>query len=241
MMTDETNTVVWEAMYKPFGEATVHPNSTVVNNLRLPGQYEDEETGLHYNYHRYYDPRMGRYISPDPAGLEVGVNLYVYAENNSINNIDYYGLKVKRTNSKTLRKKWERYYNKKWPKDPNTGWNQDIAHKKAVSEGGAESDPRNYGPKTRNEHIEKHKKAGDYEKWGKQGAAARAKKLKGIGKTLGAMGFVLDAADFLDAKTRAEEKGINIWEQLLEDQGIPIIIYDECGNIIYCTPGYCEN
>lgn len=32
----------------------------------FPGQYYDEETGLHYNYHRYYDPATGRYLSPDP-------------------------------------------------------------------------------------------------------------------------------------------------------------------------------
>jgi len=57
MLTNETNTVVWEGLYKPFGEAEVNPNSTVTNNFRFPGQYFDEETGLHYNYHRYYDPK----------------------------------------------------------------------------------------------------------------------------------------------------------------------------------------
>jgi len=35
----------------------------------LAGQYFDDETGLHYNYHRYYDPKTGRYITPDPIGL----------------------------------------------------------------------------------------------------------------------------------------------------------------------------
>ena len=92
MMTDETNTVVWEAMYKPFGEATINPNSTVTNNLRFPGQYEDEETGLHYNYHRYYDPRTGRYLRPDPVGQVGGINLYYYVDNNPIENIDPEGL-----------------------------------------------------------------------------------------------------------------------------------------------------
>ena len=41
IMTDSTNTVVWEADYKPFGEADVNPNSSVVNNFRFPGQYYD--------------------------------------------------------------------------------------------------------------------------------------------------------------------------------------------------------
>jgi len=92
MMTDETNTVVWEAMVRPFGETMVNPNSTVVNHLRLPGQYYDEETGLHYNYHRYYDPRTGRYLRADPIGLSGGINIHLYALNNPINIIDMLGL-----------------------------------------------------------------------------------------------------------------------------------------------------
>jgi len=91
-MTDDTGTVVWEAIYKPFGEALVHPQASVVTNFRFPGQYYDEETGLHYNYHRYYDTRTGRYLRPDPIGLLGGNNLYIYAMNNPINQIDPMGL-----------------------------------------------------------------------------------------------------------------------------------------------------
>lgn len=94
IMTDSTNTVVWEGIYKPFGEADVNPNSNVVNNFRFAGQYYDQETGLHYNYHRYYDPRTGRYLRADPIGLEGGINLFVYAGNNPINLIDPEGLRV---------------------------------------------------------------------------------------------------------------------------------------------------
>jgi len=87
--------VVWEALYKPFGEATVHPHSAVENNFRFAGQYYDAETGLHYNYHRYYDPKTGRYLTPDPIGLAgMDPNLYVYAGLNPINTIDPDGLKV---------------------------------------------------------------------------------------------------------------------------------------------------
>ena len=92
LMTDDTGTVIWEAIYKPFGEALVHPQATVVNNFRFPGQYYDEETRIHYNYHRYYDPRIGKYLTPDPIGLLGGNNLYIYAMNSPINQIDPMGL-----------------------------------------------------------------------------------------------------------------------------------------------------
>jgi RHS repeat-associated protein len=94
IMTDSTNTVVWEADYKPFGEADINPNSSVVNNFRFPGQYYDQETRLHYNYHRYYDPSTGRYLTADPIGLEGGMNLFTYAEGNPINTVDSRGLSV---------------------------------------------------------------------------------------------------------------------------------------------------
>jgi RHS repeat-associated protein len=49
--------------------------------LRFTGQYADEETGLSYNRYRYYDPEVGRYISPDPIGIDGGFNLYAYGPN----------------------------------------------------------------------------------------------------------------------------------------------------------------
>jgi len=94
ILTDSTNTVVWEGYYKPFGEAEVNPNSSIVNNFRFPGQYYDAETGLHYNYHRYYDPGTGRYLRPDPIGLVGGINLFTYLENNPLNKTDPFGLQA---------------------------------------------------------------------------------------------------------------------------------------------------
>jgi RHS repeat-associated protein len=58
----------------------------------LAGQYYDEETGLHYNYHRYYNPATGRYLTPDPIGLEGGINLFLFVLNNPLIFIDPYGL-----------------------------------------------------------------------------------------------------------------------------------------------------
>ncbi len=64
-MTDSSGTTVWAADYKPFGEATITV-STIMNNLRFPGQHFDAETGLNYNYYRDYNPATGRYIDADP-------------------------------------------------------------------------------------------------------------------------------------------------------------------------------
>jgi RHS repeat-associated protein len=84
--------VVWAAEHAPFGKAEVNVNSTITNNLRFPGQYFDAETGLHYNWNRYYDPDTGRYLTPDPIGLAGGINLYAYVTNNPVNYFDPQGL-----------------------------------------------------------------------------------------------------------------------------------------------------
>ena len=62
--------------------------------FRLPGQYFDQETGLHYNYFRFYDPKTGRYLTPDPIGIAGGINPFLYSWANPINLIDPNGLEV---------------------------------------------------------------------------------------------------------------------------------------------------
>ncbi len=91
-LLNQSGAAVWGATYDAFGRAAVDPNSTVSNNLRFPGQYEDRETGLHYNWNRYYDPGAGRYITFDPIGLAGGLNGYAYVQNNPVNWIDPLGL-----------------------------------------------------------------------------------------------------------------------------------------------------
>ena len=91
ILTNDSQAIAWKAVYTPFGEA-VPSIQTVENPFRFPGQYYDPETGLHYNYFRYYNPQTGRYITPDPIGLEGGINLFTYVASNPMNWIDYFGL-----------------------------------------------------------------------------------------------------------------------------------------------------
>jgi RHS repeat-associated protein len=81
--------VVWSGAYDAFGNCVVGVE-TVENPLRLPGQYYDAETGLYYNLNRYYDPKTGRYLQPDPAGD--GLNPYLYVGGNPVNAVDPNGL-----------------------------------------------------------------------------------------------------------------------------------------------------
>ena len=77
-------------------DVDIAPGTTVTNNLRLPGQYFDAETYLHYNYFRDYDPSLGRYVESDPIGLRGGLNTYSYVMNNPLKNIDINGLACSR-------------------------------------------------------------------------------------------------------------------------------------------------
>jgi RHS repeat-associated protein len=88
---------VWRASYAAYGKATVDENpdgdtQTFTLRVRLPGQYEDGETGLHYNFLRYYDSQVGGFTSPDPIGQMDSLNVYAYALGNPILYSDPLGL-----------------------------------------------------------------------------------------------------------------------------------------------------
>jgi len=72
------------------------------NKLRFQGQQVDDETGLSYNRHRYYDPDAGRFVSRDPIGLRGGVNVYQYVPNPT-HWIDPLGLACSPTRRASLR------------------------------------------------------------------------------------------------------------------------------------------
>lgn len=87
---DENAGTVWTGEFDDWGRLLGETGSTTCP-LRLPGQYADPETGLHYNRFRYYLPEAGQFISPDPVALYAGPNRFRYAPN-AVNWIDPLGL-----------------------------------------------------------------------------------------------------------------------------------------------------
>jgi RHS repeat-associated protein len=84
---------VWDAVYRPFGEA-VSITGTATLNLRFPGQYFLIESGLAYNWHRHYDPTIGKYTQPDALEFVNGPSLYAYAKSSPTMEVDPEGRQV---------------------------------------------------------------------------------------------------------------------------------------------------
>ncbi|MDP9995174.1 RHS repeat-associated protein [Variovorax boronicumulans] len=112
-LTNASGQAVWQWGYSAFGEdkptlaktrfanleMTPSPGTTSISevkfNLRYPGQYADEESGLFYNYFRSYDARTGRYSQPDPIGLDGGWNRFGYVDASPLSLVDPRGLNPK--------------------------------------------------------------------------------------------------------------------------------------------------
>lgn len=80
-LVDEGGRVCWAASYSAWGKAEQLHARDIDNPIRLQGQYEDAETGLHYNRHRYFDGSTGMFVSRDPLGLTAGENLFAMGPN----------------------------------------------------------------------------------------------------------------------------------------------------------------
>jgi RHS repeat-associated protein len=118
-LTDNEGQIVWAADYRVWGETKLRKTGTdgavryakqpepppvLEQPFRFQGQQFDEETGLHYNRHRYYDPGIGRFVSQDPIGLLGGSNLFAYAPN-PLGWVDPFGLTKKNPNCPSCPKK----------------------------------------------------------------------------------------------------------------------------------------
>ena len=84
--TDQFGNLLWTGEYDAWGQLTreekIYPNAH--QPFRLQNQYFDQETGLHYNFLRYYDPNCGRFVNQDPIKLLGGEHLYSFAPNSQI-------------------------------------------------------------------------------------------------------------------------------------------------------------
>jgi len=90
--TDSSGTVIWDGgITTPFG-MQVETMGALTQSLMFPGQYQDEETGCFDNWHRTYDPTLGRYLQSDPIGLAGGLNRYAYVGGNPVSLVDPDGL-----------------------------------------------------------------------------------------------------------------------------------------------------
>ncbi|WP_333899140.1 RHS repeat-associated core domain-containing protein [Agrobacterium pusense] len=94
MMTDSAKNVIWRATYLPYGEAQTILGSATLDQ-RFPGQWFQLESGLHYNWHRHYDPTTGRYLQADPLGMPDGPNRWTYVTNSPLMDVDSDGRQKK--------------------------------------------------------------------------------------------------------------------------------------------------
>jgi RHS repeat-associated protein len=90
-LTSATGTLLGRYHYSPFGTLVSSDAGLPAQPLKWTGR-ELDETGLYYLPARYYHPGWGRFISEDPAGLEAGLNVYLFALNSPLGMRDPFGL-----------------------------------------------------------------------------------------------------------------------------------------------------
>src|SRR5487761_257220 len=96
-ITDATGNACYDASFTPYGQEMLNPNTsqTCSSNYKFTGYEYDSETGLYYAFARYYNPRLGRFMSSDPLGGDIPApqsqNRYAYVTNDPVNLVDRMG------------------------------------------------------------------------------------------------------------------------------------------------------
>lgn len=90
-LADNSGTLQTHYTYEPFG-TTAASGTSSTNAAQFTGR-ERDGTGAYFNRARYYHPQLQRFLSEDPLGVEGGLNLYAYAGNNPVSQVDPLGLK----------------------------------------------------------------------------------------------------------------------------------------------------
>lgn len=83
-ITDVAGAVLERYAHGPYGEVATLSGLPV----RYTGRRLENESELYYYRARFYSPILGRFLSPDPSGYAASPNLYVYVNNDPINNVD---------------------------------------------------------------------------------------------------------------------------------------------------------
>lgn len=114
--------------YSAFGEEEIYNQdgqrlTRSLNPWRYCSKHHDVETGYIYFGQRYYDPKLGRWITPDPIGFSDGPNLYAYVHNNPLTHLDLWGEYTRRRQQEAyfggVRKQkderitWDHHYEKR--------------------------------------------------------------------------------------------------------------------------------
>jgi len=90
-ITDANGHVCFDSEFTPYGQEMNHTNACP-QNYKFTSYEFDSETGLYYASARYYNSRLGRFMSPDPLNGSLGdpqsLNLYGYVRNNPVNLAD---------------------------------------------------------------------------------------------------------------------------------------------------------
>jgi RHS repeat-associated protein len=94
-LIDASGRVAWSVAHAAWGQVTEtyreEGTRAIESPFRLLGHYHDDETGLSYARHRYFDPDTVRWLSPDPLGIVGGPNVFAF-DGAPTNDTDPFGL-----------------------------------------------------------------------------------------------------------------------------------------------------